>query len=190
MSPMAEALLSSNFDIIFRIVSLLPTESLLWIQTVCRAWAHCSRPSPITALFTPKNQLPGNQYASQFFKPFQEGDKFPRSISGILSSGFEAVSCNHDVFCFCRDMIFIVGNPATSSWPVVRYDIPPRFSSYKYHGVALSYDPAISLSFKLALAFLRSNITCRENIIYCFVSTVSRLVPGQYPLSSFSGVIL
>lgn len=52
-------------------------------------------------------------------------------------------------------MIFIVGNPATSSWSVVRYDIPLRFSSYKYHGVALSYDPAISLNFKLALVFFK-----------------------------------
>ncbi|KAF3328915.1 hypothetical protein FCM35_KLT05993 [Carex littledalei] len=40
MSTMAESLLSSNFNIIFLILSLLPTETLLRVQTVCCAWAH------------------------------------------------------------------------------------------------------------------------------------------------------
>lgn len=69
-------------------------------------------------------------------------------------------------------MIFIVGNAATSSWSVVCYNIPPLFSSYKYHGVALIYDPAISLNFKLALMFFKFDLNTEGKYymrfhIYC-----------------------
>ncbi|XP_078153640.1 uncharacterized protein LOC144548795 [Carex rostrata] len=161
---MADSFLSSNFDLIFMILSLLPTETLLWVQTVCRTWArvisdpgfvraHSSRPAPITAFFTPKDRV---SRSDQWFKPIQDGGKFPTSISGFLSNGFKVASCNHGILCFRRDMVFVVGNPVNSSWSVVSY--APEFSSYRsyrYHGVALIYDPAISLNFKLALAFIK-----------------------------------
>ncbi|KAF3339882.1 F-box protein [Carex littledalei] len=161
---MAESLLNSNFDIIFMILSLLPTETLLQVQTVCRAWAwvisdpdfvraHCSLPARITAFFTRRGGW--LTCTQQWFKPYQEDVKFPSSISDNLSIGFEVASSNHGILCFQRNMIFFVGNPATSSWFLVRC-APPNFSSYKYHGgVALIYDPAISLNFKLTLALIK-----------------------------------
>ncbi|KAF3341263.1 F-box protein [Carex littledalei] len=158
---MAERLLSSNFDIIFLILSLLPTETLLRVQTVCRTWAqvisdpvfirtHCSLPAPITALLVLRDPFFYNQ---RDLIPIQEGYKFPSSISDILSSSFEVVSSNHGILCFRHGMVFVVGNPVTSSWSFVRY-AHPNFSEYKYHDVALIYEPTISLNFKLVLAWI------------------------------------
>ncbi|KAJ4762453.1 F-box protein [Rhynchospora pubera] len=158
---MAESLLVSNPDILFMILSLLPAEALLRVKSVCRSWArvisdpafaraHSSRPTPVTSFFTMRLDLGENQI--QGFKPFQQGSKFPTSISGILSSGFKAVSSSYGLLCFRRDWVFIVGNPATSHWYVVQ-GAPPN-SPFIFHGAVLIYDPAVSTHFKLAVVLV------------------------------------